>query len=380
MTPELAPVPIDDVVAALAALSDELASSDALTRAIAAESGLHPVALRHSLGPWFASLDEGALRRLVASASRPPNPASRVLTLAPGNVPIVGAECLVLGLLAGGRHVLAASTRATALPIALHRHLRAVVPALDTRLELVVWRQLGPPARQALLRRASRLVAYGTAETVEWLASRAPAGTVLVPHGPSLALAWLDPAGLGDGALEEALLGLALDVARWDQRGCRSPHAVLVPGTVGTLRELAERLVGEALPRAAATLPRGRLTDAEVAAVYLDGLTSAALGHVRVGADFVLTLEDRPRVLRPSPLGRTLRLVAVDGAELLEALAPTLPAPVGTLAVAGADPNALLRDTEPLERVPLGTLQRPPFDRLHDGRHRLDELRDPVGA
>ena len=46
---------------------------------------------------------------------------------------------------------------------------------------------------------------------------------------------------LGTGCL----MGMAADVARWDQRGCRSPHALVVRGDLATASRIATLLANE---------------------------------------------------------------------------------------------------------------------------------------
>jgi hypothetical protein len=113
----------------------------------------------------------------------------------------------------------------------------------------------------------------------------------------------------------EAARRLAVDVILWDQEGCLSPHVVLVEGSREAVA-LAEALV-PALSRVAEGLPRGPLdvsrraairravSEAEVRSMAGSGLCAvfpAKEAHV------ILSEEEE---LCPSPLGRTIRVVAV---------------------------------------------------------------------
>ncbi len=363
---------IDAIVAALEAIRDMLATKQTFIAEIAAESGLDPGALQKQLDAWLDSIDRHHLEQLVSSATRPLG-RGRVLTLAPGNLPIVAAECLILGVLAGVRHQLALSTRASGLTRALESALRDQLPGLDKELELLVWRELDSADRVRKLRGADRVVAYGNAETIDWIAVRAGPHKTVVPHGPSLAVAWIEPDLLSPESRSAALHCLARDLAAFDQRGCRSPHILFVVGSPATADALARELAEDALPAISERWPRGALSDEEIVDLFMDRLTSESLGRVIEGDGWRITLETDPRVARPSPLGRTIRVYSVRDAGEISSLLETLPAPVGCFATPqGVAPPIALHSTT--EVVPLGQLQQPLFDHRHDGRHRLDEL------
>jgi hypothetical protein len=360
---------VEAVLQALERVAEALATTD-LAAEVAAESRLHSDAARRGLEAWVRSIDGAALSRLLESARRPgPTEEARpVLTLAPGTVPVVAAECVLLGILAGGRHEVALSTRAGVLARATGAALAAVAPEEAARIELFAWRALDDEAQRARLARARRVVVYGAAETVEWVAARA-GDAVLVPHGPSIAVA----AGRVDELGGDALARLATDIATWEQRGCRSPHALVVLGArgKGDVGEVA-RALAAALEAEAGRLPVVVGSDDETAIRYLDRLTSRHLGWVSSGVWGCVSAEASARALRVSPLGRTVRVVgAADGAELGRLLG-TLPAPCNLLLTpTGAGYSALGVS----ELRAFGGGQGAPFDRLHDGLHRVDTLR-----
>lgn len=361
---------IELVEAALTVLKGELVENDPLVHDIALESGLHRLSLSSTLAAWVETISAPAMKALVDSISRPTG--GHVTTLAPGNVPVVAAEAIIVGLLAEVSHDLALSRRSSVLP---HR-MREILCSLDTAVAQTVrlhtWRELTESARRSLLG-ADRVVVYGSADTVEWVATHVSPHTVVIPHGPSVALAYLSTAGIDGKDVICRLRELALDVTSYDQRGCRSPHALLVVGDEATLREVVSSLVTQ-LGTVSKALPRGSLTAEEVNALYLDKLTSTSLGSVIEGPSWRITIEARAEVIRPSPLGRTLRIIGIESESALSATFATLPAPVGLLLTPdGATPNSLVAGFDG-EILPFGGAQQPPFDRFHDGRHRLDEL------
>lgn len=363
---------------AVDALSGRIQAADGrLLGQLAGEGGLHPEALAKTLSGWTRTLTTEAMSALVASGKRRLC-RGRLTTLAPGNVPVVAPECVILGLLAGVPHQLLLSRRATALVTALVGEILTRRPAWAERIQLAVWRHTDGQARRQILERAERFVVFGSADTVDWVAERVADDCVLVPHGPSLAATYLaSPEDLDEGELQTLLCDLARDVAHFDQRGCRSPHGLIVRGSSAQLERVERVLCRVALPRAQRELPRGELSAGEATTVYLDRLTSRSLGRVVEGPAWTVTIEEKPAAFRPSPLGRTIRLLGVEDVAGAQALLATLPAPIGVLATPNGRPPDGLTLPEEVEVAAVGALQHPRFDRLHDGRHRIDELLPP---
>lgn len=364
---------ISIVLTALDALKTQLRDDAALVKTIAEEASVHPTSLCCALDLWIDSIAETSLRNLYQSSRKTVNTEVSVLTLAPGNIPIVAVEAIILGMLAHTQHTVALSTRAMTLPAVFRRTISQAAEECAATVELVVWRGLAESARQDILNRVQTVVAFGTEQTIGWLKRLLPEKTTVREHGPSFSVGYLRPSALTPEELTKALSGLAHDVAVFDQRGCRSPHALLVEGTVDELCSVRRALVDDVLPRLEQRLPRGRPVGAETTALYLDELTSNTLGELDQGLGWRLTTETQPEAIRQSPLARTLRLLRVSSLTHVKQLIQTMPAPVRLVGAAG---RSLKANDLPgvAEVVPLGALQLPKFDRLHDGRHRLDEL------
>ncbi len=320
-----------------------------LIAAVAIEARLSVEAVGLLLREWIDSIDADAIERLTRDIRW--HWSGSMTTIAPGNLPIIAAECILLGALVGIDHDVALSTRGRVLAVATEEALCDASPKMSKRLRLHTWRQLDEAKQQRLLQK-QRVVAYGTADTIEWIAQRAGPKTTVIPHGPTLTVGVVSSVPTAERAEH-----IANDVLRWDQRGCRSLRLLVCVGDESDMNATAA-ICAEAFKKVARVLPAGGLDEGEACARYLDGLTSASLGDVIEGDDWRITTEYEPRAARDA-LGRTLRIVGVSHAVRVEPLLETLPAPVG------------LRLGED---VPFGSAQRPRFDRLHDGRHRLNEL------
>ncbi|MEW6271788.1 MAG: aminotransferase class III-fold pyridoxal phosphate-dependent enzyme [Thermodesulfobacteriota bacterium] len=265
----------------------------------------------------------------------------------------------------------------------LARSIAEVDPALGAACEVHTWAGGTAAIEDPLFAAASRIVVYGSDETVA--AVRARAGERVVAHGSRVSVAVL----FGDdlpGFPERPARALAREVAFLDQRGCLSPQLVLVDA------RLDRRALGSALAGELAALehewPRRRLA-LEAATAFRRAVdaaeTEAAAGGVLAlhgGAlePWAVVVEQSSR-LRPTPLDRFVRLHPFrDAAELREALAPLrgvlecvgLAAPQDAAGEIADECRAL-----GAARVcPLDQMQDPPADWHGGGRRPLVSLLD----
>lgn len=213
----------------------------------------------------------------------------------------------------------------------------------------VEWRGGAGEVEAALLGAASRIVAYGSADTMAAL--RARVGERLVACGPRSSVAVVarpDPA-----AIPEIAAALGRAVAFLDQRGCLSPQSILVHRSVdaaalaealaAALRELEREWPRRRLDLGAAIAFRRAVDEAE--AEVLAGRVRAL--HGGVTEPFAVVLESGP-ALRATPLDRFVRLHPFDGAAALsDALRPL----VGSLECVGLECDVSSRTS--LERAVL---------------------------
>jgi hypothetical protein len=191
-----------------------------------------------------------------------------------------------------------------------------------------------------LLAATGRVVAYGDQDSIDDLERRAPGK--LIAYGPKTSLAVVG----ADIEPRSVAIGLARDVALFDQRGCLSIQAVY---TLGDATALTEALA-DSLSTVAEECPSGPLDPVSVAAVQqirsearMRGLLVPEL-PVDVG-----TVVAEPQLdFRPSPGVRTVRIHPLDRADRLpEILAPWAGQLQGA-ALAGEDAWALQPELEAL--------------------------------
>tara|TARA_B100001123_G_scaffold103245_1_gene119675 strand:- start:1051 stop:2457 length:1407 start_codon:yes stop_codon:yes gene_type:complete len=298
-----------------------------------------------------------------------------------GTVPGVSATSMLRGLLLGSATLVKPGVGDVVLPVLLARALAEEAPRLASAVAVLYWSGgSGEDTEQVLLETADLVVAYGGDATVRSLRDRLPVTTPLVAYHHRLSVALVGRSALSQESLPGVASTLARAVALFDQRGCVSPHAVLVEqgGDVGA-RELTEALARE-LERLHRVLPPTDLAPSHASAVHqLRRTCELRRGagenlelHTGPGASWTVVLESANK-LEPSCLGRTVRVHSVvDALEV-----PDLLVPVGrhlqTVGVAGLGDRveevaAALGKVGAVRICPLGDVPFPPPWWHHDGR------------
>lgn len=320
-----------------------------LDPALAPLCRLSPPGLAAGLEAVLGGVAGEPVTRLFAQAARVLSIRERspVAVLLASNLPALAVQPL-LPALALRRPVLLKSPSSEPLfaPLFLDALCRRQ-PRLREALAAVTWvggsRELEAP----VLAGAGRVLAYGAADTVADVETRAP-GKVTA-YGPRTSLAVVGR-GVDPGTVAE---GLARDVALFDQRGCLSVTAVYVAGDGDDSESRAERLarlLAAELGRCAALWPPGPVDDpaatAAVAAVQQVRAEAElrALARPRVADDSIAagTVVVEPETaLRPSPGLRTVRVHPLsDLSRLPELLTPWRDRLQGA-ALAGEDAETL---------------------------------------
>jgi acyl-CoA reductase-like NAD-dependent aldehyde dehydrogenase len=282
------------------------APDDELVRVLSASSGLSEPMTRWALDTTFAAFSEPALRALAATAQPRARTVAAVLA---GNVLTAAARPMLLPLLAGVPVVAKASSRDDALPHAIARALSAAHPLLGMACAVATFGHGDVARLDALLAGADCVQVLGSDEAVAAVAERMRGDQTLIGRGHGLGLGVV----LAASELERAAAAFARDIAAYDQRGCLSPHAILVEGNDARADAFAHAL-HEALAR---DLPRG-VVPADAAAEQLQWRgVAAARGVLHVGDTHAISCEHGAS-LRPSPGYRNAGVYTLESAAELE--------------------------------------------------------------
>jgi hypothetical protein len=343
--------PIRETAAALAEAARRWAHDPALARELSAAAALTPAMVRHVLPLAAEPIEADALVALHAREAPAAAGPALVAAVVASNVPALALPAIVHGCLAGAATVVKSGRADTVSAPAFQRAIADVDPVLADTIVATYWTGGSDPVEDTLFARSDVVVATGTDATVAGLVRRV--GDTVIGYGDRTSVAVV-ASDVSDVELAE----LALDVARYEQRGCLSPHAVFV---VGDPRRLGERLLA-ALDRVADDLPAPEPPIATRAAHR--GLVDTArfLGiRVETSRGGTMLFEPDPRNARPVG-GRTVSVHALAHPRLLDRALP--PGAIECVGVA----RGLTLDAEALRArgvariCPLGRMQRPRID------------------
>lgn len=343
-----------------------------------AASGLSPAMIEWCLSTTLATVTEDAIASLIEARGKlPAHPRGLCAVVLAGNVFTVALRAVCLPLIAGRPVLAKAASTDDVFAHCLARALAQSDAELARSYELVRFSRDDEPALAALLAHAEVASVYGDDHSVAEIARAAPPSTRILPHGHGLSAAFMARESLGsEPAAREVAERIAIDIAAYDQRGCLSPHFILVEsGGEIDARTFAKLLATHALPRIEQLLPRGDLTAAEKAACLQWRAVAATRGELFATPTHAVSYEPGAPP-RPSPGARHISIHDCQTPDdLLTQLTPYLPH-LKSLAIA-APPKTrthLAGHLLPLPLPPTGQLQTPPFTAPQDTHPPLQGL------
>jgi hypothetical protein len=315
-----------------------------LRRELLQTTGLSAAGIELGFGCLETQLTERELGALLATTPEAP----RAHVLLSGNVFVAALRAIAIAC-AASAHV---SVRPSRRDPALARALARLLPDLFELVEQDLDPQPG-----------DHLWAYGADETLDIIKGKLRKGVWFHGHGSGVGAAVVEPAVLD---LASASRGLALDTVVFEQRGCLSPRAVLVVGSVEQTHEVAQALAG-ALKALDVEVPLGPQSDEERARAQRETAAARyACELFETGSGWV-ALAEQTLPLFPSQARCLYVMQALEPHRTLLPFFPFLTC-VGS---ALSEPLATrLREALPGARhVALGKMQHPPLDGPVDLRH-----------
>ncbi len=309
-----------------------------------------------------------------------------------GNVPGLPLWSLVCGLLVKAGNIGKLPSAEPVFATLFARLLCELHPPLADCLAVVWWQGGQPGPAAALYRAADTVLAYGGNHALRQVREQVPAATRFIGYGHKLGLSLVGRAALDRQRGPAAARRAALDIARWEQQGCYSSHAVYVErGAALSPREFAQHLAAELAnlghrhPRRVLALDEAQAVSAWRRAAEWRAIDDTISGH---GNDELLGDETAPWALaysdRAQPLAPTAgqRCVQVSAVDALDDVLPLLAPHAAFLQTVGlaTTPAELYRLSEALGRVgvtriaPLGGMTQPEAGWHHDGRFNLADL------
>ena len=321
-----------------------------------------------------------------------------------GNVPGLPLWSLACGLLVKAGNIGKLPTAEPVFATLYARLLCEVHPPLADCLAVVWWKGGQPGPAATLYHACDTVLAYGGSAALREVREQVPGATRFIGYGHKLGLTLVGRAALDRQRGPAAARRAALDIARWEQQGCYSSHAVYVErGAALSPRDFAQHLaaelanLGQRHPRRALALDEAEAVAAwrraaEWRAIVDKGAVTDAGRHAETdgsgarnellgdeAASWALAYSNQPRALAPTAGQRCVQVSAVDALDdVLPLLAPHA-AFLQTVGLA-TTPAELYRLGDALGRVgvtriaPLGGMTQPEAGWHHDGRFNLADL------
>ncbi|MEK9952149.1 MAG: acyl-CoA reductase [Curvibacter sp.] len=286
-----------------------------------------------------------------------------------GNVPGLPLWSLVCGLLVKSPAVGKVASAEPLFAPLFARLLAEVEPRLADALAIVWFKGGDTASERALFAEADVVLAYGGNETLAALRQQLPVTTRFLPHGHKLSVGLVSASALDAQRLPAVARAAALDVVRYEQQGCYSPHTFYVArGGRVTPREFARRALTLEEAASVAAWRQGQELQAHASA------SVELLGDA--GTPWAVAYADTAAALQPCALNRTVQVQAVAA---LDETLPLLAAQREVLQTVGiaAAPAELHALAEGLGRAgatrlcALGRMTAPEAGWHHDGRFSL---------
>ena len=258
-------------------------------------------------------------------------PRGVLLHLTAGNVFVGAVDSLVSGIITKNANILKMSRVDPVFPLLFIESIKEHDPAgvIWPNQAALLWKGGDAAVENELLHAPITVVFWGGHDALQSLKSRMGASTRLIENGPRYSFAVVDGSRIRKGPAAAMVRGLALDLCRWDQQACSSPHVVyVIDRDVKTTHGLAEALYDE-LVQLREDLPLGALSfdeKVEIRKVRELARMAQARGEGRLicPEDFSFTLViEHDAAFKVSCLNRTLFFKQVPDTEtMLEQVRP----------------------------------------------------------
>ena len=298
-----------------------------------------------------------------------------------GNIVGIGVWDIVFCLLCKTPVLVKPSSDEPVLPTLFAQTLEKFAPELSQAVAVIPFPSEREDLLSIVLKECSAVIVYGTDETVEAVKRKTPAKVRFVERGHRFSIAIVD----ADFADERTAELLALDVSRFDQKGCLSPQVcfVVVQGTRDTGQGFGEK-VARALERMGKELP-ANLSEGEKASLVQFRLTCEMLGAQVLAAEdgtWVVAIWDDGNLTSWQKVSCPARVVHIVTTKSLDEIFESLK-PFGKflqgIAVAMDETKAekvaeIFGQLGATRICPVGQLQVPPIEWSQDGKHLISEL------
>ncbi|MCK5584005.1 MAG: hypothetical protein KAI33_09445, partial [Elusimicrobiales bacterium] len=232
-------------------------------------------------------------------------------------------------------------------------------------------------------KRADGIAVWGGEAAIKGYRNDLGAGTKLIVFGPKISFAAISKKGMSSNKMEDMAEKLALDISIWDQNACTAPQVCYVEGKKNA--ELFSEKLALAMKKISVKLPSGETDMAS--AIEIQKMRSlfeiseikgeGVLKESPKGLDWTIVV-DKNKVLEPSPLNRTIRIIPFTNIGDVIANTDNLRGYIQTVGLFVGDCekwniSKKLIESGALRVVDIGKMGGGEVDDPHDGAYNLRE-------
>jgi phenylacetate-coenzyme A ligase PaaK-like adenylate-forming protein len=185
-----------------------------------------------------------------------------LLHLTAGNVFVGAVDSLVAGIITKNANILKMSRVDPVFPVLFIESIKEHDPegVIWPNQAVLSWKGGDEGIENPFLQADLTVVFWGGYDALASIKARIGTSTRLIENGPRYSFAVIEGAAVGESVSSSLVEGLALDISRWDQQACSSPHVVyVIDSEPGSAHRLLENLYDQML-QLSEDLPTGTLS------------------------------------------------------------------------------------------------------------------------
>ncbi|NOY83806.1 MAG: hypothetical protein GXO96_03085 [Nitrospirae bacterium] len=298
-----------------------------------------------------------------------------ITQILPGNVLGVSVVSLICGLLVKSANLLRVSHSEVVLTTLFAESLQEISPEIAETIAILTWDKKETSITKTAFQKSDLVIAYGSDESIATIQTLMPSNTPRILHGHKLSFGIISRENISKNLSKK----VAMDIALYDQQGCLSPHLYYVESDgKSTPLDFAEQ-VAESLQILSKKFPKGLCDESTASQIQqLRGTLPLKGGSVFESpnnTDWTVLFDPSPEFTL-SPLSRCVWIKSVGDLSEIPPLLSSVRNDIQAIGIAIPKTRA---DTmiENLSLIggcricPIGKMQRPPLNWMHDGKKRL---------
>lgn len=251
-------------------------------------------------------------------------PRGLTLHVTAGNVFLSSIDSLIMGFLTKNLSIIKVSSQNKFFPLYFSQKLASFDQnkILSDKFAILHWKGGDNTVENFIKKKVSTIIAWGGEEMLHSYQKDIPNGVKILDFGPKISIQVISKDGIENKNLSLIAESIVADIIPWDQGACASPQNLYLQEGINEKKLIEEVDIAFSKSRT-----RGQLTNDEAVEVLKEKYRSLYSELMEGGAsvsgkEHLIHLE-HSKILRPSPLGRTLIIKRFkDVHDLYNSLAP----------------------------------------------------------